>query len=254
MCLIFLSVNNHPSYSLILAGNRDEFHNRPTAAAAFWDDAPQVLAGRDLEANGTWLGITRGGRLSLLTNFRDPAHINSAAPSRGHLVSDFLDGNTPSRDYMEKVAASGKQYNGFNLIAGTPSELWYYSNYGEAVQPVQKGLHGLSNHLLDTPWPKVEKGKALMRPLFEKNTIDTDVLLEALYDDKRAPDSQLPDTGVGLERERMLSSMFIKSPNYGSRCSTVVLIDRKGHVQFSERVYDLTTFESQTRHFEFDIK
>lgn len=254
MCLIFLSVHNHPKYTLILAGNRDEFHNRPTAPAAFWNDAPHVLAGRDLEANGTWLGITRRGRLSLLTNFRDPAHINPTAPSRGQLVSDFLDGNASSRDYMESVAASGKQYNGFNLIAGTPSELWYYSNYGEAVLPVQKGLHGLSNHLLDTPWPKVEKGKALMRPLFEKNTIDTDDLLEALYDDKRAPDNQLPDTGVGLEWERMLSSMFIKSPNYGSRCSTVILIDRKGHVQFSERVYDLTTFAFQTRKFEFDIE
>lgn len=254
MCLIFLSLNNHPTYSLILAGNRDEFHNRPTAPAGFWQDAPQLLAGRDLEANGTWLGITRNGRISLLTNYRDPLHINPDAPSRGHLVSNYLKGKMSPNDYLSDVATRGKSFNGFNLIVGTPGELWYYSNYGTGVAKIQSGFHGLSNHLLDTPWPKVEKGKDLLRPMIEKKVIEPGDLLDALYDDRQAPDGQLPDTGVGLERERVLSPMFIKSPNYGSRCSTVVLIELNGHVRFSERVYDLQTYDYKTQHFEFDVE
>lgn len=254
MCLIFFSLKNHPEYSLILAGNRDEFHNRPTAPAGFWTDAPQLLAGRDLEANGTWLGITKSGRISLLTNFRDPQNINPAAPSRGQLVSDYLEGDETPKDYMDKVAAKGRVYNGFNLIVGNPNELWYYSNYGNDPAQLSPGLHGLSNHLMDTPWPKVERGKALLGPLIREEIIDPVVLLDALYDDRTAADNQLPNTGVGLERERVLSSMFIKSPNYGSRCSTVVLIGQNGHVRFSERVYNLATFAHNTQHFEFDIE
>lgn len=253
MCLIFLSIDNHPRYKLVLAGNRDEFHSRPTAPAGFWPDAPHLLAGRDLEANGTWLGITRKGRLSLLTNFRDPRNINPAAPSRGHLVSDFLLRDVHGKDYLSEVASRGREYNGFNLIVGEPGSLWYYSNYGDDVQPLSPGFHGLSNHLLNTPWPKVEKGKELLRPILDRENIKAVELHEILYDDQPAPDNRLPDTGMGLERERMLSSMFIKSPNYGSRCSTVVLIDRENHVLFSERVYDLTTFAHSTQDFEFDI-
>lgn len=253
MCLIFLSLDQHPRYKLILAGNRDEFHHRPTAPAGFWPEAPDLLAGRDLEANGTWLGVTRKGRISLLTNFRDPANISATAPSRGHLVSDFLIREQRPKEYVHDVASRGSRYNGFNLIVGTPDELWYYSNYGNGVQPLAPGFHGLSNHLLNTPWPKVERGKALLQPVLQEKEILADQLFEILYDEQRAPDDRLPETGVGVERERVLSSMFIKSPNYGSRCSTVVLVDRNNHVQFSERVYDLVTFAHETRRFEFDI-
>lgn len=253
MCLIFFSVDSHPRYKLVLAGNRDEFHQRRTAPAAFWPDAPQVLAGRDLEANGTWLGVSRKGRISLLTNYRDPAHINPVAPSRGHLVSDYLITEMPGQEYLRGIRERGRDYNGFNLLVGTPDALWYYSNYAEHVEPVGRGLHGLSNHLLNTPWPKVERGKKLLAPVLEKDTIEPEELFQLLYDEQQAPDHALPDTGVGLDRERVLSSMFIKSPNYGSRCSTVVLVDRKNRVQFAERVYDLTTFAHATNEFEFVI-
>lgn len=253
MCLIFISFQEHPSYKLIVAANRDEFHRRKTAAADFWKDYPNVLGGRDLEANGTWLGVSRSGKISLLTNYRDPQHINPIAPSRGHLVSDFLEDNVAAEPYMKAVESRGKQYNGYNLVAGTADELWYHSNYAPGTQSIAPGLHGLSNHLLDTPWPKVERGKQLLEPILKQKRIEPSEIFELLYDDHVAPDNQLPDTGVGLERERALSSMFIKSPDYGSRCSTVVLIDRQNHLLFSERVYDLSTFQFATKDFEFDI-
>lgn len=253
MCLIFFSVNQHPRYKLVIAGNRDEFYKRKTAPADFWPEAPHVLAGRDLEANGTWLGISRKGQVSLLTNFRDPKNINPMAPSRGHLVSDFLLGEADGMDYIHKVEQIGNRYNGFNLIAGTPGNLWYYSNYGSGVQQVPDGIHGLSNHLINTPWPKVLNGKMQFKTLLNASSIEPERLLDFLYDDRIAPDDQLPDTGVGLERERMLSSMFIKSPEYGSRSSTVILVDHNNHVQFVERVYDLATFAHATRLFEFDV-
>lgn len=253
MCLIFFSVDEHPRYKLILAGNRDEFHHRRTAPADYWPDVPHVLAGRDLEANGTWLGVSRKGRISLLTNYRDPANINPSAPSRGHLVSDYLISDKHAKDYLLDVKERGKEYNGFNLLVGTPDHLWYYSNYGGEVQPITPGLHGLSNHLLNTPWPKVERGKMLLAPVLEKETIVPEELFDLLYDEQQAPDQSLPDTGVGLDRERVLSSMFIKSPNYGSRCSTVLLVDRNNRVQFAERVYDLTTFAHSTRQFDFVV-
>lgn len=253
MCLIFLSINNHPRYKLIIAANRDEFHKRRTAPADFWHDAPQILAGRDLEANGTWLGVSRKGRISLLTNYRDPKNIDPAAPSRGHLVSDFLSDTIHGDAYLRTVEQKGNQYNGFNLLVGTHEELYYYSNYAQGIQRLPEGFHGLSNHLLNTPWPKVERGKKLLEPMLGEDTIDPERLFELLYDERRAPDDRLPDTGVGLERERVLSSMFIKSPDYGSRSSTVVLVDKANHLLFSERVYDLTTFQHTTKTFEFDI-
>lgn len=253
MCLIFFSVHEHPRYKFILAGNRDEFHHRPTAPAQYWPDVPHVLAGRDLEAKGTWLGVSRKGHISLLTNFRDPANINPAAPSRGHLVSDYLARGIDGKEYLTEVKQRGQQYNGFNLLVGTPDQLWYYSNYDEAIQSVGQGLHGLSNHLLNTPWPKVERGKQLLGPILQRETIQPEALLEVLYDERQAPDDSLPNTGVGIDRERVLSSMFIKSPNYGSRCSTVILVDHQNKVHFVERVYDLTTFEHSTSQFEFLI-
>lgn len=253
MCLIFLSVDQHPAYSLVVAANRDEFHARRTAAAQFWEDAPDVLGGRDLEAGGTWLGITRSGRISLVTNYRDLHNLKTVAPSRGHLVSDFLTSDSSAPDYLARIAAKGSEYNGFNLLTGSTSELWYYSNYAKGLRKVLPGLHGLSNHLMDTPWPKVVRGEELIKPMLRQPTLDPNQLLDLLYDDRRAPDGELPDTGVGLERERMLSSMFIKSPDYGSRCSTVILVHRTGHVHFSERVYDPKKFTYETCTYEFDI-
>ncbi len=253
MCLIFISLNDHPTYKLIVAANRDEFYNRRTAAADYWKDHPNILGGRDLEANGTWMGITTSGKVSFLTNCRDPKNINPNAPSRGHLVSDYLESNTSAASYMQSVEKVGSQYNGFNLLVGTFEELFYFSNYRDGIERLEPGLHGLSNHLLDTPWPKVQRGKEKLNTLLKAKTISADTLFDFLFDDQRAADKDLPETGIGLERERALSSMFIKSPGYGSRCSTVLLASRAGHVLFAERVYDLQTFAFSLRTFEFEI-
>ena len=251
MCLIFLSLHNHPKYKLIIAANRDEFYTRRTAAANYWSDHPEALGGRDLEAGGTWMGMTKKGRISLITNYRDPKNIDLEAPSRGQLVSDFLTGQEAPTIYLNRIAARGKSYNGFNLIVGNTEELWYFSNYRTGVEKISPGLHGLSNHLMETPWPKVQRGKEKMVKILRQQAIRPNDLLDLLYDDVTASDELLPDTGVGLDRERMLSSMFIKSPGYGTRCSTVVMVDKSNHVIFTERVFDVTTFNYTTKEFEF---
>jgi len=253
MCLILLSAHSHPAYKLIIAANRDEFYERRTAAADYWPDSPAILGGRDLEAGGTWMGVTRSGRISLITNYRDLKNLKSTAPSRGHLVSHFLQGSNPPQQYLESVAGEGSKYNGFNLMVGTPDELWYYSNYGNGIMKIPGGVHGLSNHLLDTPWPKVRDGKERFKEVISKPQFAANDLFHMLYNDKIARDEELPDTGVGLERERALSSMFIKSPGYGSRCSTVLMINKDNHVTFSERIYDLKTFRHATSTFEYTI-
>jgi uncharacterized protein with NRDE domain len=252
MCLIFISLKNHVSYKLIVAGNRDEFYNRKTAAASYWEDNPNILGGRDLEAGGTWLGMSRKGKISMITNYRDPKNINPKAPSRGHLVSDYLSNTVPPGDYLKSLESKASQYNGFNLFTGTTEELWYFSNYRPGIDQLKPGLYGISNHLLETPWPKVERGKKKIKEVINSSFRPQD-LFETLFDDQTALDEQLPDTGVGLERERALSSMFIRSPGYGTRCSTVILADHDDHVFFAERVYDLSTFKFSEKSYTFAI-
>jgi len=254
MCLIFLSINNHPNYKLIVAANRDEFYERKTLPAHFWEDHPDIVGGRDLEASGTWMAMSKNGKISMVTNYRDPHNINPKAPSRGKLVSDYLLNSDKPKEYLNSVEERGKAYNGFNLLVGSPDELYYCSNYKNGIEQIQPGLHGLSNHVLNTPWPKVVRGMEKMKHLLSSNDIDSIKFFDLLYDDRTAPDEKLPDTGVGLDVERMLSSMFIKSLNYGTRCSTVVMIDHTNDVYFSERVYDLNTFEYTSRTFEFKVQ
>lgn len=251
MCLIFISINRHPEYKLIIAANRDEFYNRKTAPANFWNDQPEILAGRDLEAGGTWLGVNKRGKVSMITNYRDPQNINPKAPSRGKLVSDFLSDQSHGKAYLQNIPHP-EEYNGFNLITGTADALYYFSNYRDGITEMKSGLYGLSNHLLDSPWPKVLKGKALMTDLLSKQFTTND-LFALLYNERVASDDLLPDTGVGLERERALSAMFIKSPGYGTRCSTVLLVDRDNNFTFCERVYDLSTFQFTERKFTFKV-
>lgn len=253
MCLIFLAVQSHPRYKLIVAANRDEFYQRKTAAARYWTDHPEILGGRDLEAKGTWMAIHKDGRLAMVTNYRDIKNIKPVAPSRGALVTDYLLETNSPENYLKEVALKGRDYNGYNLVVGSAEELWYTSNYKQGVEKISPGLHGLSNHLLDTPWPKVERGLINMKELMIHNEIQFDQLYTILLDEAIAPDDKLPDTGIGLERERALSSMFIKSPGYGTRCSTVILIDWQNNVQFSERVYDLKTFAYAQKDFGFAI-
>ncbi|MEI9918011.1 MAG: NRDE family protein [Bacteroidota bacterium] len=251
MCLIFAAINYHPVYKLIVAANRDEFYARKTATANYWTDYPNVLGGRDLEAGGTWMGMNKNGKISMLTNYRDPLHIKSNAPSRGFLVAKYLEDNTAPEEYLKTIEPA--KYNGFNLIMGDVDNLWYLSNYKSGITKLDNGLYGLSNHLLDTPWPKVVRGKKKLAPILGKSDVTSEELMEFLYDTEVATEN-LPNTGVSAELEKALSSMFIKTTNYGSRCSTVVLVDKENNVQFSERVYDLTTFNYTLSEYEFEIE
>lgn len=254
MCLILFSIEQHPSYSLIVAANRDEFYARPTADADFWEDHPDILAGRDLQALGTWMGVTRTGKISMLTNYRDLSNLNPSAPSRGDLVSDFLKKNINEDQYLEMISSKGNEYNGFNLLFGNSKKLIYYSNISDEHKIITSGTYGLSNHLLDTEWPKVKKGRERLKEIIRQENIEPEQLFEALYDDIKAPDHHLPDTGVGLDLERMLSPMFIKSADYGSRCSTVVLVDKKDNWHFYERVYNTINYSYRTNEYIFRAK
>jgi uncharacterized protein with NRDE domain len=198
--------------------------------------------------------MTRQGKIAMLTNYRDPRNINPHAPSRGKLVSDYLVDSISAPDYLHTVMQHGRQYNGFNLLVGSVDELYYYSNYNEGFRYLDSGFYGISNHLLDSPWPKVLLGKERMRPLFAKSTVEPEKLFEVLSTDTVAPDADLPDTGLTLERERALSAMFIKTPNYGSRCSTVILVTRDNEVMFAERTFDLQTFQFTTQSYHFTIE
>jgi uncharacterized protein with NRDE domain len=254
MCLIFIGLNSHPKYKTIIAANRDEFYNRKTAAADFWPDDKNILGGRDLEAGGTWLAISKQGKIGMVTNFRDPKNINPSAPSRGHLIVDYLTNGSDPKTFTEKLRSTAGTYNGFNLLVGDASQFWYSSNYAKDVSHLARGIFGLSNHLLDTPWPKVKKGKERFSSLIQANDLSEDDLFTLLSNEELAGDDLLPETGVGLERERALSAMFIKSPGYGTRCSTLVLIDQNNNVRFTERVYDLNTFTYSTRSYNFQIE
>jgi uncharacterized protein with NRDE domain len=221
VCLILVAWQAHPDYSLVVAANRDEFYARRTAGADFWPDHPQILAGRDLEADGTWLGMTRSGRFAALTNYRDPASHKPQAPSRGKLVADFLAGDTAIETYLDALDAAA--YNGFNLLLGDGQKLVAFSNISMQRHDLLPGVYGLSNALLDTPWPKVGAGKTALSGALAALP-DESALFRLLRDDMRHPDAALPATGVSLEWERLLSAAFIRSPDYGTRCSTVIKV------------------------------
>lgn len=236
MCLILLAHDAHPRYRLVVAANRDEFHERPAAPARWWDDAPGVLAGRDLRGGGTWMGVTRTGRFAAVTNYRDTAPPAPDAPSRGRLPGGFLAGDDEPEAYLRALAPRADRFAGFNLLVGDADSLWYFGNRGGEARPLEPGVYGLSNALLDTPWPKTERGKAGLREaLAGGGEVDPEALFRLLWDAEPAPDAQLPDTGVGIERERMLSSPFIRGPEYGTRASTVLLVERAGAVRLVER-------------------
>jgi uncharacterized protein with NRDE domain len=239
MCLIVLSYKQHPGFRLILAANRDEFYERPTQALAFWEDRPDTLAGLDLKSGGTWLGITKTGRMAAITNFRHIPSIKQDAPSRGKLVKDFLTGSAAPAEYLAHVKSVGDRYNGFNLIVGDADTLGYYSNRGDDVLELKPGLYGLSNHLLDTPWPKVQKVKERFQDLVAgRPEVSSHDVFEMLHDTSRPPDDTLPDTGIGLEWERILSPLFITSDTYGTRSSSLIAWKENGELTFSEKTYD----------------
>jgi len=247
----------HSDYRLILAANRDEFYNRPTAPLAYWADHPDVLAGRDLKSNGTWLGLARTGRIAAVTNYRDPSTYVQNAPSRGILVSNYLTGNSFPRQYLKAISKISHTYNGFNLIAGDQSGLYYYSNRTTGIRKLPPGFYGISNHLLDTAWPKVNKGKAQLRSqLTGKGKIEFEKIWRVLADRSPALDTELPDTGVGLQWERILSPLFITSQDYGTRSSSIVLIEKSGQITIMERTFLNSGNEikqGETRNYSFKI-
>ncbi len=250
MCLIVVAFEAHPEYSLVVAANRDESFARPTDPAHFWGGTPDLLAGRDRQAGGTWLGLTRAGRFGAVTNFRDPAQFGREARSRGDLLREALLANTPPADFFRERAAEGAEYNGFNILTvdlGSPGANLVYFTNSDAHAPEGRvdvlgpGVYGISNALLDTPWPKVRRAKAGLATLIEREANAPerllDGLLELMGDTTRAPDAELPDTGVGLEFERLLAPIFIPGDRYGTRSTTVLAVRRSGAVLFRERAW-----------------
>lgn len=254
MCLIVFSYQQHSNYDLILAANRDEEYQRPTRQAQFWDLDPAILAGKDLRANGTWMGINKQGHFSALTNFRDPNIQKEDPPSRGQLVYNFLSQKKPPKRYLQEVQKRAQEFMGFNLLAGTIDQLGYYSNQQNTIKLLDPGVYGLSNHLLDTPWPKVEKAKNRLQDVITNEHFARDQLFKLLQDDQPAPDDQIPNTGIPWEAEKQVSPLFIKSDKYGTCNSTVLLIDKNGEVTFEERRYKKGTMEVKERNrFGFKI-
>lgn len=249
MCLILFSYKVHPQYKLIVAANRDEFYGRPTAPVHYWEDEPNILAGRDLEKMGTWMGITKEGRFAALTNYRDPEEITEGKRSRGEITAGALKHKGSILHYLEALSQKDSIYPGYNLIAGDPEHLYYYSNIGKSLQELQPGIYGLSNHFLNTEWPKVKKGRdGLSKIISEQGEELPEKLFALLQSSERAPDHLLPQTGVPLEMERMLSPLFIKSANYGTRSSTVLLISDQS-VYLQERVFSEDGISKQEYEF-----
>lgn len=243
MCLIVLAWKTSPQYKLLLAANRDEYLDRPTMAASFQGD---MLAGKDLQAGGTWLGVTRAGRVAAVTNFRSADSRSQTARSRGLLVSDFLAAECSVSDYLLQLVTQREQFNPFNLLLYDGQELVCYNSMTNQVDKIEAGVYALSNHSLDSRWPKQERIKQSLKELLDVNTnidtevdtgVDTEELFTIMADTEPAEDSDLPETGVSLEWERRLSSIFISGEDYATRSTSVLTLDHQGQCQFVEKTY-----------------
>lgn len=240
MCLINFNIGSHEKYKMVLAANRDEFYSRPTAPMHYWDDHPNIIGGRDLKAKGTWLAVSKSGKISALTNIRTPEEMTlEAKKSRGELVVNYLLSEDSPEDYLKNLAARSSDYAGFNLLTGNPDELYYMNNYDNNVSRITEGTHGLSNEYLDTPWPKVVIGKAKLNEVLAEEDLDVDALFELLRIDSEAADDIVQKTGVDFDLEKKLSPLFINIPDfdYGTRCSTVVLVDYQNNITLIERTF-----------------
>jgi uncharacterized protein with NRDE domain len=250
MCLILFAWQAHPRYRLVLAANRDEFHARPTRAAEFWTPQRQLLAGRDLQAGGTWLGVTRTGRFAAVTNYREPLEPELPLErSRGELVTEYLVGRDTPLAHAESLLARGDAFRGFNLLLGDAGGLAYVSNRFERVLEPAAGSHGLSNHLLDTDWPKVRCGRAKLDGLLRRDHIEAEALLEMLTERNLVPGDMPEDADDSEIRRHLMNHYFIVSPTYGTRSSTVLLIGRDGNIEFVERRFAPDGTETGTSRF-----
>lgn len=254
MCLIGFALDHHPRYRLVLAANRDEFHERPASHAHFWTDRPGLLAGRDEVAHGTWLGLGVDGRLAAVTNFREALPRDPDKRSRGELVTGFLEAEEGAESHALEVAGRGDEYAGFSLLLFDRSGAWFVSNRDGRPGRIGPGVHALSNHLIDTPWPKVRRIRETLSRETARRRPSSRRLLEALRDERPAARSDLPDTGVGEELERALSPPFISGDRYGTRCSTLVMIARGGRVHFEERAFGPGGIRLASRCYRFDTR
>jgi len=233
MCLILLAINQHPDFPMVLAANRDEFYARPSKPMGWWQEKSKILGGLDLESGGSWLGLTRAGDFAALTNYREAGAKQPQRPSRGILVRDFL--QQKNADWKDWLSTNAQLFNGFNLVYGKWNQLNWFSNRSERQSRLHAGIYGLCNSLLDTPWPKVERGKRLMQQVLGQPNFSESDLMRIMQDTQQAADNELPDTGIGQEWERLLSPIFISSATYGTRASTVLFINRKENVRMVER-------------------
>ncbi|WP_027000331.1 NRDE family protein [Eisenibacter elegans] len=253
MCLIVFARQRHPQYPLILVSNRDEFYARPTQTAHYWPDTePVIVAGKDLQAGGTWLGARADGYWTAITNYRDLQNIKPNAPSRGDLTANYLRLTHPQpQQYLQALSSQAQQYNGFNLLVSDGEDIFYLSNYAQEVRrlPMQ-GVFGLSNHLLDTPWHKVARAKALLEQQLNQGDCSPDSLLD-MFRDTQLPsqETDIQQTGLPLDKERMLAPMFIQSPDYGTTISTVLLQDTAGRLTLVERSYQRETGQYSQQYF-----
>ena len=235
MCLLMAAHAQHSDYRLIVAANRDEYYSRPASPAAYWSENNQILGGRDEQSGGTWLAVNQTGAFAAITNVRMPTSVDHPR-SRGLIVTDYLTGNLPARAFVDSLADARCDYDGFNVLASDESSLVWYSNKLERPKTLSAGVYGLSNHLLDTPWPKVTQIKA---DFHEAQSLSEIALIEALFasllNEEIAPDKELPDTGISLEFERVLAPIFIAGESYGTRCSTIILVSYSGELTFIER-------------------
>lgn len=236
MCFVLLALKVHPRYDLILLANRDEFYQRPTEPMHEWEKPPGLIAGRDLVGGGTWLGVDRSGKLALLTNYREP-EATAGDRSRGLLVRDFFDSS--GERFQQHLSEQGDSYSGFNLLYESPDELHYYSNRGARPTLLTRGVHGLSNGLLNEPWPKVTRGKRVLEQALEVDDPKLETLFRILEDETPAPEAELPRTGVSLDLERVLSPIFIRAEGYGTRSSTLVLVGYDGCYTVVEKTHDI---------------
>lgn len=258
MCLIIFAHQADPRFPLVLTANRDEFFNRPTVQADFWTESSKhlsILAGRDLVAGGTWLGLSKSGRFAAVTNIRDPSQVEQKPKSRGELTVNFLAGELTPVQYCDSLEQSFDEFAGYNLLVGDEHELFYVNNFEGKILRLEAGIYGLSNGSLNSPWPKVERGRERLKGLLAADSgLTTDQLIEVMTDKTRARDELLPDTGVPIELEIKLSSAFIQNPErlYGTRCSTAIIHEAGGVTRFSEQNYDDSGNRTERSFYQFE--
>jgi uncharacterized protein with NRDE domain len=253
MCLVLVAWRGDPQYPCVVAANRDELHSRPAAQARWWHTQPDILAGQDLLAGGTWLGVTRSGRFAALTNYRDPEQRRADTPSRGALVTSILKSTDGTAQTLDKLRGIGANYNGFNVIFSDGERLAIYESVRGTGRELEPGIYGLSNHLLDTPWPKVQNAKSRLSEALA-DLSDPTTVLALLRDERPAPDDLLPRTGVSLQWERLVSSAFVRAPDYGTRCSTLLRIDQHRHAWFDEWTWDATGAQIGAMSGQFELE